>query len=385
MQKFDLIIAGGGAAGLSLACYLVNSPLARHTILIVDRVQKNQNDRTWCFWNRESTLFDAIAYRSWNQFQFVSEDFQRVYPLAPYTYRMIRGIDFYNFAQQQLAAHPNVTFLQGNLQAVQDGPDQAQVQVDGQVLAGDWVFDSTFDPAQFKPDLSRYHYLKQHFKGWVIEAPADLFQPDLPTLFDFRTPQYNEMRFLYVLPFSTRQALVEYTLFSAELLTPQAYMDALRDYLRQNWGLEDYRLLEEESGIIPMTDQPFPRRNGQRILNIGTKGGRVKPSSGYAFLRIQRQSAEIVQSLLQQGHPFHLSRPAPRYSLFDSLMLQVMHRRGKEMKGIFAALFKNNPVERIFRFLDEEATWPQDVQLLTSLPPAPFLQAWVKTKLLRQI
>ncbi len=77
-----------------------------------------------------------------------------------------------------------------------------------------------------------------------------------------------------------------------------------------------------------MTDRLSPPQR-PAFSNIGTKGGRVKPSSGYAFLRIQRQSAEIVQSLLQQGHPFHLSRPAPRYSLFDSLMLQVMHRRGK--------------------------------------------------------
>ena len=47
--------------------------------------------------------------------------------------------------------------------------------------------------------------------------------------------------------------------------------------------------------------------------------------------------------------------------------------------------FKNNPAKRMFRFLDEEATWVQDVQMLASLLPALFLQAWAKTKLLHPI
>ena len=53
MQSFDFIIAGGGAAGLSLAYQLIHSPLRDRTILIVDKGAKNQNDRTWAFWTAE--------------------------------------------------------------------------------------------------------------------------------------------------------------------------------------------------------------------------------------------------------------------------------------------------------------------------------------------
>jgi lycopene beta-cyclase len=37
MQHYDLIIAGGGAAGLSLAYHLLLSPLRNRSILIVDK------------------------------------------------------------------------------------------------------------------------------------------------------------------------------------------------------------------------------------------------------------------------------------------------------------------------------------------------------------
>jgi lycopene beta-cyclase len=150
-------------------------------------------------------------------------------------------------------------------------------------------------------------------------------------------------------------------------------------------GLQEYTILTEESGNIPMTDHPFPRRAGNRILNIGTKGGRVKPSTGYAFLRIQRDSAAIVHSLKSLGHPFHLPKESYRYKLNDSLMLQLMYRRGDRMESLFTQLFRNNSIQRLFRFLDETASVSEMLQVMASIPPTPFFLAWIKTKLLRRI
>jgi lycopene beta-cyclase len=69
MQPYDLIIAGGGAAGLSLVYHLVQSPLRDRRVLIVEQNAKEQNDRTWCFWANRPTLFDDIVSCSWNQLQ----------------------------------------------------------------------------------------------------------------------------------------------------------------------------------------------------------------------------------------------------------------------------------------------------------------------------
>lgn len=385
-QHYDFIMAGGGAAGLSLAYQLATGPLRGSTILVIDRDAKQTNDRTWCYWSARPGLFDSIAYRTWDQIQFTSPGLAVRLPLAPYRYQMVRGIDFYRHTRSVLAACPGVTLLQGSVDRVVDGENHATVSAGGQTFTGGYVFNSLFQKVDQPSETGRFHSIWQHFKGWELETDRPVFDPRTPTLFDFRTPQNGAMRFFYILPFSETQALVEYTLFSSNLLTDAEYDAGLHSYIRDILHISRFSILTDEKGIIPMTDRPFARQAGARVLNTGTRGGRVKPSSGYAFLRIQDDCAAIAQSLAAHGHPFDLPQPHPsRYRLFDTLMLQVMLRQGGRLAGIFTELFRRNPVQRIFRFLDEENTLPEDLRLLASLPPGPFLQALLRVKVLGKI
>ena len=86
---------------MSLAYHLIHSPLRDRSILIVDKDAKNRNDRTWCFWANQSTLFDDIAHRSWSQLRVVGEGFEKTVDLQAYRYKMIRGIDFYQFVARR--------------------------------------------------------------------------------------------------------------------------------------------------------------------------------------------------------------------------------------------------------------------------------------------
>ena len=328
---------------------------------------------------------DPAIYRVWRYLRIVGAGVERTFDLDPYRYKMVRGIDYYRLTRDALARCPNVTMLQARVEAIEDGNERARVWVDGQAHSASWVFDSRYAAEEFAPDARRYHDLKQHFRGWVIEAEADCFDPAIPTWFDFRTPQRGALRFLYILPFSAREALVEYTLFSTNLLTESEYEEALGEYIESVLRLRSYRILERETGRIPMTDQPFPRRAGNRVLNTGTRGGRVKASTGFAFLRTQRDSVSIIASLLRHGHPFALPSPPRRYALFDSTMLQVMARRGDDCAGLYAQLFRNNPIQRLLGFLDERNTWWQDLQVLASLPAWPFLQALWRIRVLGRI
>jgi lycopene beta-cyclase len=380
MTSYDAILAGGGAAGLSLA-YHLNRARPDWRLLIVDREVKRHNDHTWCSWLRGPQPFDAVAYRTWDQLAFHGDGFDAVLDLAPYRYRMIRAVDFYRFIGEALAPHPNVEFLHGCVTRIVDGAERAEVHVDDARVTGDWVFDSRYNAFAYRPLTSRYHYLTQHFLGWEIETERPAFDPETPRIFDFRTPQRGAMRFFYLLPYDDRRALVEYTLFSPQLLPQAEYEAALRAYLAEVVGVTEYHVAGVEQDIIPMTDHPAPRRAGRRVLNVGTRGGRVKPSTGYAFHRIQQDSAAIVRSLAEHGHPFALPTPPSRYRFFDTVLLQVLKRRGDRGAGIFTALFQNNPIQRLFRFLDEESGWADDLRILASVPPEPFIAAWARLKL----
>nr|MCU0355695.1 lycopene cyclase family protein [Cytophagales bacterium] len=187
---YDYIIAGGGMAGLSLAYYMSQSEKLRQCrVLIVDKEQKNRNDRTWCFWERgEKHPLEGIVYRKWRKLDFFGIDFTHRYQLRDHVYKMIRGIDFYEFMHRELNANPNVRFLYASIEQVQDTPDGATVTTDQGTYTARYAFDSTFRPDFQTPGS---HFLLQHFKGWVMTTPTPQFDPDCATLQDFRIEQHG--------------------------------------------------------------------------------------------------------------------------------------------------------------------------------------------------
>ena len=375
MIDYDFAILGGGASGLSLALALAQSSLGAGTILLVEKDSKDRNDRTWCYWTCHDTPLDKIRYKVWYNIRFASGDIDLKIPLQPYRYQMIRGIDFYTYMRRELGQLPNVTFLNGTVDGWDDGEDSAQIWVNGEAYSATWVFESRLNPVDIYPEPAKYHYLKQHFKGWEIETGTPVFDPTTATLFDLRTQQCSGLSFFYILPYSHSHALVEYTLFSAKLLPSEKYEQALQDYIINRLGISQYQIKEVETGVIPMTDHPFPRQLGRRVLSIGARAGRVKPSTGYAFVRIQKDTQAIVSSLVRHNHPFDIPQDSKRHKFYDSLMLAVMANPNNQVNQILASLFTGNPIQRVFRFLDEQTDIWEELRLLASLPPAPFLRA----------
>jgi lycopene beta-cyclase len=280
---------------------------------------------------------------------------------------MIRGIDFYAFMSDWLKSQPNITQVYGTVDGVEDTSDGVAVDVEGRRYEGAWAFNSIqfTSPAQ---QPSKYHYLLQHFLGWVIQTPEAKFDPRQATLMDFRIPQAGETRFVYVLPFDPHTALVEFTVFSGKLLERGEYKRELETYITNQLQITEYEEQHEEFGVIPMTDAPFPEPAGARVINIGTAGGRTKPSTGYTFRRIQRHSAQIAQALKDTGAPFFPTPlPSRRFELFDSTLLNVLDKGRDAGKQVFTDMFSRNPPQRVFKFLDEDTTLAEDLQIMSSV------------------
>jgi len=163
------------------------------------------------------------------------------------------------------------------------------------------VFSSLYDPAT-PLKQSKLPVLQQHFIGWQIKTEQSVFKSEEVTFMDFSVPQKGNTRFMYVLPFSDNEALVEYTLFSGDLLQKKEYEEAIKTYIATNFGDTPYTIEEKEFGSIPMTCYPFHQHNTNRVFYMGIAGGWAKPSTGYTFYNTSRQVPKLVE-YLKTGKP----------------------------------------------------------------------------------
>ncbi|HWZ22648.1 MAG TPA: lycopene cyclase family protein, partial [Cytophagaceae bacterium] len=320
MKKYDYIIAGAGLSGLLLALEMSKTSLKNKRVLLVDKDAKNTNDRTWCFWSDEKFELDKLVFKKWGKIRFTTNTSDAAYKVDPYKYEYIRGIDFYNYANEELKSCENYTSLIGEISEISS---EGYIIVEGEKYEAETIFNSVHPSfSEFSYPKGECYFLLQHFKGYFLETEEDLFDPSEATFMDFKIEQHKEARFGYILPFSKREALVEYTLFSQNLLTKEAYVKELEDYISNRLGIKKYKILHEEFGIVPMSTYSYQPKFDGKVIRIGTFGGFVKPSSGFAFARTFKRIKKIVSDLekYDKVNPSSLDPPA-KYKLYDNILL----------------------------------------------------------------
>lgn len=378
-KSYDYIIAGAGCAGLSLLMRMIKEPYFQDkNILVVDNDNKISNDRTWCFWEKEPDIFEDIIYHRWDKLHFYSSNFSNELQIDPYIYKMIQGIDLYEYVKNESSSCKNIHWLTDNILDIINDPatNLAGIVLNNATIYADKIFNSIlFKPIQ---TTSYQYYFQQHFKGLVIKTDQPCFNQNIATFMDFRVSQEHGTTFMYVLPTSSNTALVEYTLFTKELLPQEAYDIALKQYIQQFLKIHTYTVEHQEYGIIPMTNAKFNTVNGN-IIHIGIAGGQAKASSGYAFKFIQKRTAEIVETLKtnKQFVPLN-SFNARKGMLYDSTLLNVLHHKKMDGADIFASIFKSTKASKVFSFLDNNSSLLTDIQIMSSVPTKIFLPAALK-------
>jgi len=305
-HHYDFIIAGSGCAGLSLLYQMITNGVIEHkSVLVIDPSDKTENDRTWCYWEKEPGPFESIVHHRWNTLDFFGPDLHRRIQLQEYSYKMIKGINFYEYVLNKARQHTGVTFSQAAVTSLTVANGVAVAETPTGVYTAEYLFNST---SLLQPTMTITDTLLQHFTGWVVQTPEPAFDPTVGTLMDFRIEQKDGATFMYVLPTSETTALVEYTLFSPAVLKKQQYEQELRAYLKDTLLLKEYQISEQEYGVIPMTLQQFAKHHQRHIINIGTAGGHTKASSGYTFQFVQQHVADIVRNIGMNKHPQSASR-----------------------------------------------------------------------------
>ncbi len=373
MQKYNYIITGMGASGLMLVNRLISDPFFdRKKILLIDKQVKNQNDRTWCFWEQDNGDWDEIVTKKWNHIYFGSKEYSKKIEITPYQYKMIRSSDFYDLVLQKIKDTPNITVVTERLKSLYEKEGCVEVKTDQHAYLGEKVFNSIVLSDTYK-NQTQYPVLNQHFVGWFVKTKQDVFDPDTATFMDFTVPQKGNTRFMYVLPTSKKEALLEYTLFSEKLLPEHEYEEEIKSYLA-NMGITEYDIAEKEKGCIPMTSYAFDKSNSANILHIGTAGGWTKPSTGYTFYISSKKVKQLVGFLKTKDNLSQFQKRT-RFWFYDLLFLDVLHKENRIGSRLFSILFKKNDARKILKFLDEETSFLEEIKITTSLPKSRFLKA----------
>jgi lycopene beta-cyclase len=292
---------------------------------------------------------------------------------------MIKGLDFYNLVFDLIAKQENITFVNDSLISFNEEVNKVTIICEKQNYSCDKLFNSIFNP-EIVRSQTNYPLLSQHFIGWFVQTKEEVFNPDRATFMDFSIDQKGNTRFMYVLPTSTTEALLEPTLFSHHLLKKEEYEADIELYLK-NLGVSEYKINDKEQGNIPMTSYPFWKNNSKNIVNIGSAGGWTKASTGFTFRHTVKKSQALVAFLSKETSTplsvtdFRKFHKKGKFWFYDLLFLDVLDKNNDLGSHVFSSLFKNGKTSLIFKFLDEETTYWEDLQIIFICPKSLFLKA----------
>ncbi len=295
--------------------------------------------------------------------------------LSPYSYFMLKGLDFYKDTFELISKETNITFLQQKVVDFEELGSHCLVKTETQSFTCNRIINAIYNP-EIAKNQSPFPLLQQHFIGWFIKSKEAVFTDNCATFMDFSVAQKGNTRFMYVLPFSPNEALIEYTLFSRDLLEKGEYENAIKDYIEQ-LGISEYEIIEKEHGNIPMTCYPFWKHNSKNVINIGSAGGWTKASTGFTFKNTIKKSKLLV-SFLTNEKDFRGFHQKDRFWFYDLLLLDILDKHNEKGGAIFSSLFQKGKASLIFKFLDEETSVWEDLQVIWKCPKGLFIKALFK-------
>ena len=374
---YDIIFAGWGAS----ACILLNEmaktkKLEGKRILILDPDEKQENDKTFCFWAEPSDEifqdYKSIVSNSWNKIQINNNTAQTISPLK---YYHLNSIDLYNLARKIINNY-DIEYLKESVLGIYK-EDKLFIESDNKIYTSSWVFDGR--PPDFSKLDKKDYYISQSFFGYKISLENSTFDSDVYHMMDFRVSQHTATQFIYILPYSKTKALVELTRFGKQILNQNEAEKELEKFIQKHYG--KHEILETEKGIIPMSSILPKNEIVKNCINIGTRAGNVKPSTGYAFKNMFKQAKAICSS-----KDFSVNKVAvnKRFLFYDQLLLIILTVWPSKGRPIFERLFKIKSSHFVLNFLDEKTSITEDLGMFTKLQVGVFVKAlflWIYWRL----
>jgi lycopene beta-cyclase len=371
--RYFYVIIGGGLAGLQLARQLSRDVFFKGKKIAIIDSDFSMPVKTWCFWEKGKGKWDDLLTKSWNKGKFISSEENIDLQLSPYTYKMIKAKDYHQKLQDEIEESGDIEFITDEIRKI----DPVTMKAKGlkKSYGATHFFDSRVDPSYL--ESKKHTTIFQHFKGWEVETEKAVFTPDSFTMMDYRIKYPDATAFTYILPFTEKKALVEYTFFSPFLTEDKVYDEMLQQYFEKILKTKDFQIKSTETGVIPMTDFPFDKANTEQITKIGTGGGWVKPSTGYSFKNTEKRIGKIIENIKSGKLPGE-NLINNKFRKYDAIFLDVLAQNNQKGEEIFTKFYNKNSPQDIFRYLDEETSVSEDLKIMLSLYSFDFVTSFFR-------
>ncbi|BDX22261.1 lycopene cyclase [Polynucleobacter sp. TUM22923] len=377
-EKYDLIILGGGCAGLSLARELALLKDKKLKVLLLESRKKYENDRTWCFWEppekaakgKQIQTHENVTHQ-WSMLRISSNQESIFFPCKSRPYQMLASDQFYQAALKMIYASSQIEVELGAI--VEDVAHHFQDHWEVKTSIG--VFQSSFlvdtRPDSVNPNTNTI--LWQSFYGYEIECVDAIFDSSIADLMDF-LPDSDRIAFTYFLPISATRALIEFTVFAPSPFTATDLAPYLESAVKERVGGAAFSILRSESACLPMGLDVPPSVADASYAKVGVMAGSARASTGYAFQRIQQWARLCAASLIQSE--VLINQPSDPWIVrkMDLLFLKVLRSDPANAPSLFLSLFKNVSPSIAIRFLSGEARTLDYLSIIRSLPAVPFIR-----------
>ena len=373
--EFDIIILGGGCAGLSLVMRLAKLGQDCPRVAMIEKREQYVADRTWSYWASQSAELKHLARAEWKQVAINGDGKNLRIDCADVPYQAIDAGAFYDAAVAEIVGNPNILFYRGDeVKAVCKVNGLWEVGLSRGTLSGRQVVDTrpVHDVGCAVP------LMWQSFSGVEVECAEDIFDDGVATLMDFIQGPEGQVTFLYVLPYTPSRALIEVTVFGREVRSERDLAPILDESVKKWVKSVSVKVTYREHYAIPMGLPERERSKDESYVRAGIEAGGARAATGYVFQRIQRwaeESSERVRSgRMVRGH----ARDPWLVRKMDRLFLRVLLRNPERGPELFVRLFGLRDPRSVMRFMHDEATMLDYLKIMCALPKRLFLAELAK-------
>jgi lycopene beta-cyclase len=377
-REVDLIIIGAGAAGLSLLLALDAANYAGKVALL-ERQQEPQSDRIWSFWQRADSPKDSlpeyikeILTHKWQSWSLSAGGKEYLMRDTLFEYCSLRSESLSALALERISAKENFQIrFNYDVAEIIAKSSSVIVSTSEESLVANQVVDTRPPALQ-----SQHEGLIQCFYGEEIMCEADIFEPSTVKLMHQLNHSDLGIEFIYILPFTTKHALVEFTCFSLCPIAASVLKTRLAAALHELVKHTSYTVKRSESAALPMyLVNQNKQQKKSHIIYGGIAGGAMRASTGYSFISSQKWAKKSAYDLVKKN-TLSVNVPIPAiYQMMDKLMLSVLRDDMKVGVKLFTQIFKTVSPPRFVRFMSERATFIDFMCIIWAMPKSPFLRA----------